>query len=67
MSLDKDSRLLGVSISRSSGSPLLDGASLMALGLMQLKVEIPYVPGRVRQAHDTVTFTQEIDWKLSSP
>jgi TonB family protein len=67
VSLDKDSRLLGVSVSQSSGSPLLDGASLIALGMMQLKIEIPYVPDRVRQSHDTVTFTQEIDWKLSKP
>ena len=66
VSLDRDSRLLGVSISRSSGSPMLDGASLMALGMMQLNTEIPYVPPRVRASHETVTFTQEIDWKRAS-
>ena len=67
VSLDRDSRLLGVSISRSSGSALLDGASLIALGMLQLNTEIPYVPSRVREAHDTVVFTQEIDWKPSAP
>ncbi|WP_169740778.1 TonB family protein [Nevskia soli] len=67
VSLDRDSRLLGVSISRSSGSALLDGASLVALGMMQLNTEIPYIPNRVRAAHDTIVFTQEIDWKPTSP
>jgi len=64
VSLDRDSRVLGVSISRSSGSPLLDGASLAALGMIQLNAEVPYIPNRVRASHETVTFTQEIDWKV---
>ena len=63
VSLDRDSHLLGVSISRSSGSPLLDGAALGALGLMQLKSEIPVLPDLVLREHDGVTFNQEIDWK----
>jgi TonB family protein len=63
VALDRDSRLIGVAISRSSGSPLLDGASLAALGMVQLKAEIPNLPERVRQGHDTIVFTQEIDWK----
>ncbi len=66
VSLDRDSRLLGVSIARSSGSPMLDGASLVALGMMQLNTEIPYIPGRIRASHDSITFTQEIDWKRAS-
>jgi TonB family protein len=63
VSLDKDSHLLGASLTRSSGSALLDGASLIALGMMQLKYQMPPVPDRVRQAHERVTFTQEIEWK----
>jgi TonB family protein len=63
VSLDRDSHLLGASISRSSGYPLLDAASLMALGLVQIKAHMPPVPDRVRQAHDRTTFTQEISWK----
>ena len=63
VSLDRDSHLLGVSISRSSGSPLLDGAALGALGLIQLKSEIPGLPDLVLREHDGVTFNQEIDWK----
>jgi len=63
VALDQDSHLIGVSISRSSGSPLLDGASLAALGMAQIKAEFPILPNRVRQAHDTILFTQEIDWK----
>lgn len=66
VSLDKDSHLLGASLARSSGSALLDGASLIALGMMQLKYQMPPVPDRVRQAHDRVTFTQEIEWKPTS-
>ncbi|MFI4980501.1 MAG: energy transducer TonB [Nevskiales bacterium] len=67
VSLDRDSHLLGVAISQSSGSPMLDGASLIALGMLQLKTEIPYIPDRVRQTHDTITFTQEIDWTQPKP
>ena len=63
VALDRDSNLLGVSVSHSSGSPLLDGASLAALGLIQLKGEIPNLPDRVRSGHDTVVFNQEIEWK----
>jgi TonB family protein len=66
ISLDHDSHLLGVSVSRSSGSPLLDGASLLALGMMQVRAEVPNIPDRIRQGHDTITFTQEIDWKPST-
>lgn len=66
VSLDRDSHLLGVSVSRSSGSPMLDGASLAALGLIDLKGEIPSLPDRVRLGHDSVTFNQEIEWKPKS-
>lgn len=67
VSLDRDSRLLGASISRSSGYPLLDAASLMALGMAQIKSHLPPLPDRVRQAHDRATFTQEIEWKPTAP
>lgn len=63
VSLDRDSHLLGAAISRSSGYPMLDAASLMALGMVQIKAHMPPVPDRVRQAHDRTTFTQEIEWK----
>ncbi len=63
VSLDRDAHLIGASISQSSGSALLDGASLIALGMMQVRQHMPPVPDRVRQAHDRVTFTQEIEWK----
>ena len=67
VSLDRNSHLLGVAISQSSGSPMLDGASLIALGMLQLNTEIPYIPDRVRQTNDTITFTQEIDWTQAKP
>jgi TonB family protein len=67
VSLDRDSHLLGASISRSSGYPLLDAASLMALGMVQIKAHMPPLPDRVRQAHDRATFTQEIEWKPTLP
>jgi TonB family protein len=62
VALDSESHLLGVSISHSSGSPLLDASSLMAIGMMQLNNEIPQLPQEVRHDHSTVTFTHEIDW-----
>jgi outer membrane biosynthesis protein TonB len=62
VALDRNSRLVGVSISRSSGSPLLDGASLIAIGDVQLDNAIPQLPEAVRQDHDPVVFTHEIDW-----
>jgi TonB family protein len=67
VSLDRDSRLLGASISRSSGYPLLDAASLMALGMVQIRAHMPPLPDRVIQAHDRATFTQEIEWKPTAP
>lgn len=67
VALDRDAHLLGASISQGSGSALLDGASLIALGMMQIRFHVPPVPDRVRQAHDHVVFTQEIDWKPGSP
>jgi TonB family protein len=67
VALDRDSHLIGASISRSSGYPLLDGASLLALGMVQLKAHMPPVPDRVRQAHDRAIFTQEIEWNPKAP
>lgn len=67
VSLDRDSHLLGVAITQSSGSPMLDGASLIAVGMLQVNTEIPYIPDRVRQTHDTISFTQEIDWTKPAP
>jgi TonB family protein len=66
VSLDRDAHLLGASISRSSGYPLLDAASLMALGMVQIKNHVPSLPDRVR-AHDRATFTQEVEWKPTLP
>jgi TonB family protein len=63
VALDRDAQLLGVSISHSSGSPLLDGASLVAMGMLQLNNGIPKLPEAVRQAHEVVSFDHEIDWK----
>lgn len=63
VSLDRDSHLLGAAITQSSGSAQLDGAALIALGMVQIRQHMPPVPDRVRQAHDRVTFTQEVDWK----
>jgi len=67
VALDRDSHLIGAAISRSSGYPLLDGASLLALGMVQLKARMPPVPDRVRQAHDRAIFTQEIEWTPKAP
>jgi TonB family protein len=67
VALDRDSHLLGASISRSSGYPLLDAASLMALGMVQIKAHMPPLPDRVRSAHDRASFTQEIEWKPEAP
>ena len=64
VALDRNGRLLGATVSRSSGSFALDGAALSALGAMILKGEVPPLPDSIREDNDSAVFTQEIDWSL---
>jgi TonB family protein len=44
IAIDRDSHVIDAAIRHSSGSPLLDGEALIALGLAQMKDELPKLP-----------------------
>ena len=61
IAIDQDSQIRDVSILRSSGSAMLDGAFLQALGIMQLQSEMPPLPPQVPRNGSFYVFTEQWD------
>ncbi len=66
IALDSQSKLVDAAIAEASGSPLLDGAALTALGLISIKSEIPPLPESLRPGAKPRVLMWPLLWMLTT-
>lgn len=65
VSADAQGKILDATVLSDSGSAILDGSALMAIGMVQLNAGLPPVPAEVLKGREHLLLTWPINWEVN--